>query len=63
MEKRAGRKCLSEMAAKPWQDHTEGLGITTPKVFHKHSRESSTTSNLSLGNLNERWVVDLPNVT
>lgn len=40
-----------------------GLGNTTPKVFHEHSGKTSTTGSLSLGTLNERWVVDLPNVS
>lgn len=51
------------MAAKPWQDRAGGLGMTTPKVFHKHSGETFATGNSSLGILNEIWVVDLPNVT
>lgn len=42
------------MAAKPWQDHAGGLGITAPMVFHEHRGETSATGNLSLGILNER---------
>lgn len=55
MPPRNGSKALAGLC--------RGLGFTTPKVFHEHSGETSATGSLSLGILNEKWVVDVPNVT
>lgn len=52
------RNSIKALAGPRW-----GLGITIPKIFHEHSGETSTTGNLNLGILNERWVLDFPNAT